>query len=143
MSATMSTQGLLKIKLFLNKGYAVIIYVHDITNKVLSCDSHYLVDVVMSPKFGNSSFSIREVIIISILSGFDQKNCFFEGWSWFKFNNLGLALGTNFKFYISIAERLKLKVRKCWKFVPTFLEVTDEKLAGEIFSPSILNRVNI
>ena len=135
MSATMSTQGLLKIKLFLNKGYAVIIYVHDITNKVLSCDSHYLVDVVMSPKFGNSSFSIREVIIVSILSGFDQKNCFFEGWSWFKFNNLGLALGKNFKFYISVAEKLKLKVRECWKFVPTFLEVTDEKLTGGFLVP--------
>ena len=39
-----------------------------------------------------------EVIRISILSGFDQKNRFFEWWSWFKFNNLGLALGMNLKF---------------------------------------------
>ena len=30
-------------------------------------DSHYIVDVVMWPKVGNSSISIREYIIISIL----------------------------------------------------------------------------
>ena len=34
--------------------------------------------------------------------------------SWFKFNNLGLALGANFNFYTSVAEELKLKVRKIW-----------------------------
>ena len=28
-------------------GYDVIIYVHDITNKILSCDLNYIVDVVM------------------------------------------------------------------------------------------------
>ena len=41
-----------------------------------------------------------------------RKTTFFEGWSWFKFNNLGLALGTNLKFYTSVAKGLKLKVRK-------------------------------
>ena len=51
--------------------------VHDITNKILSRDSNYIVDVVMWPKFGNSSISMREVIIISILWEFDQKNHFF------------------------------------------------------------------
>ena len=46
----------------------------------------------MWPKFGNSSISMREVIIASILSEIDQKNQLFEGWSWFKFHDLGLAL---------------------------------------------------
>ena len=41
-----------------------------------------------------------------------RKTAFFEEWSWFKFNNLGLALGTNLKFYTSVAKGLKLKVRK-------------------------------
>ena len=47
--------------------------------KFLSLDLKYIVDVVMWPKFGNSSISVREVIIISILQGFDQKNRLFWG----------------------------------------------------------------
>ena len=53
---------------------------------------------------------MREVIITSILKGFDQKNHFFEEWSWFKFNNLGLALGMAFKFYSIVVKGLKLKL---------------------------------
>ena len=67
MSAKMATLGLLKIMVFQNKGYEVITSVHYVTNKVLSSDSNYLVDVVMWPKFGNSGISMREVIITSIL----------------------------------------------------------------------------
>ena len=63
MSAKLASLGLLRIKAFWNKGYDVIISVHDVTNKILSRDSNYIVDVVMWPKFGNSSISIREVII--------------------------------------------------------------------------------
>ena len=66
----------------------------------------------MWPKFGNSSNCVREVRIKLVLSGFDQKNGFFEGWSWFKFHNLGLALGTNLKFYTSLSKLLKLKFRR-------------------------------
>ena len=53
MSAKTTTPGLLKIRVFLNKGYDVIIFVHDVTNKILSRDLNYVVDVVMWPKFGN------------------------------------------------------------------------------------------
>ena len=67
MSAKMSTPGFLKIKVFWNKGYEVIIYFDGITNKILSRVSNYIVDLVMCPKFINSSISVREVIIISIL----------------------------------------------------------------------------
>ena len=71
-----------------------------------------------------------------------RKTTFFEGWSWFKFNNLGLALGTNLKFYTSVTKGLKLKVRKFWGLIRTFAEVTEEKLVGRPFCPpSILNRV--
>ena len=45
-SAKWATLGLLKIKGFLNKGYDIIISVHNVT-KILSCDSNYIVDVVM------------------------------------------------------------------------------------------------
>ena len=67
VSAKVTTPGLLKTKLFWNKGYDVIISVHDVNNKILSCDSNYIVDVAMWPKSGNSSVSMREVIVTSIL----------------------------------------------------------------------------
>ena len=79
MSAKMETPGLLKIKVFWKKGYDVIIYVNDVSKKILSRDSNYNVNVVIWPKFGNSNISVREVIITSILWGFDQKNRFFWG----------------------------------------------------------------
>ena len=76
-----ATPGLLETKVFWNKGYDVIILDHDVTNKILLHDSNYIVDVVIWPKFGCSSVSTREVIITSILQGFDRKNhLFFEGW---------------------------------------------------------------
>ena len=59
MSPKMATPGLLKIKVFWNKGYDVIIPVHDATNKILWRDSNYIVDVFMWPNFGNSSISLR------------------------------------------------------------------------------------
>ena len=134
MSAKMATPSLLKITVFWNKIYDVIIPVDDVSNKILSHDSNYIVDVFMWPKFGNSSISMTEVIATSILWGFDQKNCFFEGWSWFRFNNLGLALGANLKFYTSVAVGLKLKVRKLGRPILTFVEVTGEKMGGRLFA---------
>ena len=121
MSAKMAIPGLLKIEVFWSKGYDVITYIHDFTNKFLAHDSKYIVYVVMRPKFGNFSISMTfyQFITTSILKGFDQ-------WSWFKFNNLGLALGKILKFYTS--KELKLKVRKFWGLIPTFVEVTVEKL---------------
>ena len=64
-----------------------------------------------------------------------RKTVFFEGWSWFKFNNLGLALATYLKFYTSKAKALKLKVRKFWWLIRMFVEVTREKLVvGVLFA---------
>ena len=47
MPAKLAAPGLLKIKVFSNEGYDIIIPVCDITNNVLSHDSKYIVDVVM------------------------------------------------------------------------------------------------
>ena len=47
MSAKMATLGVLKIKVFCNKDYDVIIFAHDVNNKILSRESYYIVDVVM------------------------------------------------------------------------------------------------
>ena len=67
MSAKTATLGLLKIKVFWNKIYDVIICIYDVTNKFLSRDWNYIVDVVMWPKFGNSSTLMKKVITTSIL----------------------------------------------------------------------------
>ena len=111
MSTKLATLGLLKINLFWNKGYYVIISVHDVTSKSLLWDSNYIADVVMWPKFGISSLSMKEVKP-QFYKDVTRKAHFFEGWSWFTFNYLGVALGMALKFYISMAKGLKLKVKK-------------------------------
>ena len=63
----MATPDLFKITVFWNKDYGVIITVDDVTNKILSRDSNYIVNLFKWPKFGNSSISMREVITTSIL----------------------------------------------------------------------------
>ena len=63
-----------------------------------------------------------------------RKNNFFEGWSWFMFNNLRLALGMILKFYTSLSKGLILTVRKFCGLIPTFAPHP---------SPPILNRFNI
>ena len=67
MSAKIATPGLLKIKVFWNKGYDIINSVHDVTSKILSRDSNYIKDMVMWPKSGKTRISVREVIMTSIL----------------------------------------------------------------------------
>ena len=47
MSAKMASLGLLKIKVFENKDYDIIVPTHDVINKILSRGSDYIVDVVM------------------------------------------------------------------------------------------------
>ena len=84
----------------------------------------------MRPKFGNCSISMRKLPQPQFYNYLTRKTAFFERWSWFKFNNLGLALGTKLKFYTSLAKWLKLKVIKFWGLIPTFVEVTGEKLVG-------------
>ena len=66
MSVKLATLGYLKMRVFWSEGYDVIISVNDVTNKILSRDSNYIVDMFMWLKFGNFSISMREVIITSI-----------------------------------------------------------------------------
>ena len=100
-----------------------------------SCDQHLVTVTFLWEKLSQLQF-YKNLI---------RKTAFFEGWSWFKFNNLGLTLGTNLKFYTSVAKGLKLKARKFWGLIPMFVEITGEKLVGGPFSPPtptpILNRV--
>ena len=68
-----------------------------------------------------------------------EKRIFFEGCSWFKSNNLRLALGMDLKFYTSVEKELKLKVIKFLWLIPTFGEVTWEKLVGGLPLPPSLS----
>ena len=67
ISAKMAMPGLLKIKVIWSNDDDIIISVHDVTNKILSCGLSYIADVVMWRKFSNSSISMREVILTSRL----------------------------------------------------------------------------
>ena len=47
ISAKLATLGLLKIKIFWNKGYDVMISLHDVINNISSRESNYIVDFVI------------------------------------------------------------------------------------------------
>ena len=47
MSAKLASPGLLKIKIFQNNSYDIIIPDYDVTNKIFSRDSNCIVDVLM------------------------------------------------------------------------------------------------
>ena len=87
--------------------------------KMWSCDQSLVTH------FTESSYHNFNFIRIS-----PEKPLFFEGSTWFKVIYLELALVIALKFYASVAKRLKLKVRKCWGLIPTFVEVAWEKLVG-------------
>ena len=67
MLAKMATVCLLKIKIFWNKRYEDMIFAHDVTNKILSRYSNYIVDLVVWPNFINSDIYMTEVMVTSIL----------------------------------------------------------------------------
>ena len=144
LSTKMLIVCLLKIlwnKVLSNKGYDAIISVHGVTNEILSRESNYVIDGVTRPKLGNSSISVRQGITTSIfIKIWPEKPLFlWGGCSWFKSNNLGLALG--------IAKGLKLKVRKFWWANSNVCRSYRGKIGrmegGGGFLPHILNRFNV
>ena len=64
MSVKLATLGLLNIKILWNKGYDITISADDIKSKSLSCDSNYIVNMLLWPKIGNSSIFKREILRI-------------------------------------------------------------------------------
>ena len=66
---------------------------------------------------------MREVNISQFYKDLTKKTTDFEGWSWFKFGR-ELQMAKKFRPVTSVAKGLKLKVRKFWKLIPTFVEVT-------------------
>ena len=79
-----------------------------------------------------------EVIITSILQGFDKKNHFFEGWSWLKLNNLGLI-----KLLHKCGKTVVTKSQKCLGANSCVCRSYRRKTGREAFlPPPILNRVD-
>ena len=67
MAAKIAIPSLLKKTIFWNKGYEITNPDNDVNNKILSCDSNFIIHVFIWPKFGNSIISLKEVITTSIL----------------------------------------------------------------------------
>ena len=81
MSAKMATPGFLKIIVFWNKGYDVLISVDDVTNKILSHDLNCIVDGFMWSKFGIWVFLWEKLSQPKFYKDLTRKNAFLEGWS--------------------------------------------------------------
>ena len=73
-----------------------------------------------------------------------RKTAFFDGWSWFKLNNLGKALDKNWKFYISVAKAKRVKTKSQKVFGPNSYICRNYrgKTGRGLFAPIILKRVN-
>ena len=116
ISANLATISFLQIKPFWNEGFGVITFAHDLNNKILWCDSNYTVDVVLWPKFGNSSVEPREVVkttltrkwnfvnwesfsrlVIELKKAFVSKNKFLKHYSQITFINFCAAQPPTFK----------------------------------------------
>ena len=94
----MATAVPLEIKTFSNGAYKFKNPAGENTGKTsLTSGSNHIVDVVMWPEFGNSSFYMGEARFFKDLA---RKTKFYEGWSMSTFNNLGLVLDIALKFRI-------------------------------------------
>ena len=79
ISIMLAKSATLGLKVFWNKCFDAIIFVNNIFSKIFSNDSSYAVDVAMSIKFGNSSISMREVVITSIYKYLARKINYLRG----------------------------------------------------------------
>ena len=112
LSAKLATLGLVKVKLFWNKSYDVIIFVHDVTNKSLPHELNEIVDVVGWPMFGNSSsISMRSYHNLSFIRIWQEKLLFLRSglgsssiiWDWHKVRTLS---------FLPVGKRDKTKSQK-------------------------------
>ena len=92
----------------------------------------------MKSKFGNISISKKNVTIISLLQDFKHKKHFFfrsgRGSNSIIWTGSRFKTGSGIKVLPQCGTELKLKVRKIWGLIPSFLEVAWEKLIGGSFT---------
>ena len=97
---------------------------------------------VMWPKFGNSSISTREVIIISMFQEFDQKKLFLRG---ALASSSIIWTGTNFGLEIlhQCGQRVKNESKKVFGANSCVCRSCREKMVAVVFLiPPIVNRFN-
>ena len=128
--------GLLEIKVFWNKGYEAILFVHHCINKMFSHELYLFVNESIWQKFDNHNFSKREAIMFQTFKAFIRNKKISNGLLCVKINHLGLILGTALTFDSHVVKELELKVRTSWRIIPTFEEVVSEKLIGFFASNS-------
>ena len=147
MSLKSATLGFLEIKVFPSKGYNVLILCMTSLKKFYHATQITLWTWLCDQSLVTLAFLWEQLSEPQRFKNLTRKTFSFEGRSWYKFNNVRLALGMALRFYTSLAKILKLKIRKFWGLIPTFVEVTGGKwLGGVAFLHSplpILNRVNI
>ena len=97
--------------------YESTISFHDITNQIFLCDSNYIVHVVTWQKVGSSSIFIRKVHNLNFVGIRQKKTKFYEEYSWFKINNLGVAQCMALKIDNNVEKGFKLKVIKFWGII--------------------------
>ena len=122
-------------KVLRNKVYGVIISRHDVTNKILSRKSNYIVNIA---KFCNSSNSMREIIKDLIKKTLFWRAVFVE------IQYLRTEARHGLEMLKQCVKRWKLKVRKIWGLNSSFVEVTGEKLVGEeLFAPPTRTEIKV
>ena len=89
----------------------------------------------MRKKLVTIAFLREKLPLTQFYNHLTRKKQFFKGCSRFKLHDLGLSLGMALRFYTTVAKGLKLKAGKFWGLIPTFVEVTGEKLVGGLFLP--------
>ena len=110
----MATLSLLRIKVFGDKVYDVRIFskapltklyhVIQIILQMWSCKQSLVTLAFLWEKFSQPQF----------YKDLTTETLFFEGWSWFKFHNLGMTLGMALKFCISMAKGSTLNSKIFW-----------------------------
>ena len=117
MSAKLATPGLLKIKVYWNKGNEVLISVCDVRKKISSFGKNNIVDLVIIPKFGNPSISVSIVVITWTVKGLTKKRFFEDDID----SQSIFGTGT----WDELENNIVAKTR-----IPTFEKVTGECLVG-------------
>ena len=106
--------------------------------------TNHIVDVIIWPKFSNSSIYVEEVNIISILKGSDQKKQILKG----RLGSSSIIWDGHYLWPWNLhqcGKRFKIKIQKVLEANSNFCRTYMEKLVGvrreaDLFSPKILNR---
>ena len=80
---------------------------------------------------------MTKVLVTSTLLGLDQKNDFFERWSWFKFNNLELAPSYGLEILHPCGKRVKTKSEKVLG-ANSYISISyrGKQVGGDFLAPS-------